>query len=45
MASLNLTGGDRWIDLMTGEACLPDTQNLSMAPYQALWLSNLDGEA
>ena len=45
MASLNLTGGDRWIDLMTGEACLPDTQNLSMAPYQAIWLSNLDGEA
>ena len=45
MASLNLTGGDRWLDLITGEACLPDTQNLSMAPYQAIWLSNLDSEA
>lgn len=43
MASLNLIGGDAWIDLITGEAHRLDKPDLSMAAYQAIWLSNVDG--
>lgn len=43
MASLNLIGGDAWIDLITGEAHSLDKPDLSMAAYQAIWLSNVDG--
>lgn len=43
MVSLNLIGGDAWIDLITGEAHSLDKRDLSMAAYQAIWLSNVDG--
>lgn len=43
MASLNLIGGDAWIDLITGESHSLDKLDLSIAAYQAIWLSNVDG--
>ncbi len=44
MVSLNLIGCDTWIDLITGKAYTIDFQDLTLAPYQALWLSNFNGE-
>ena len=53
--SLNLIGGDAWIDLLTGErldemagATAPDTPpsggaEITFAPYQCRWISNRGG--
>lgn len=42
-ASLNLIGGEAWIDLITGESYALDMSDLPISAYQAIWLSNLDG--
>lgn len=38
--SLNLIGGDTWVDLITGEAIDPDQNEITFAPYQCRWISN-----
>ena len=45
LSTLNLIGGDVWVDLITGKAYPIELVDLPMDPYQAIWLSNLDGEA
>ncbi len=44
MSTLNLIGGDVWVDLITGKSYPIDLPDLPMAAYQAIWLSNLDGQ-
>ena len=44
MNMLNLIGGDVWVDLITGTTYSIDLPDLPMEPYQAIWLSNLDGQ-
>jgi sucrose phosphorylase len=38
--SVNLIGTDGWLDLISGDPVDPQIQMLSLAPYQAVWLSN-----
>jgi len=45
MNMLNLIGGDVWVDLITETTYSIDLPDLPMEPYQAIWLSNLDGQA
>ena len=45
LSTLNLIGGDVWVDLIRGKAYPIELVDLPMEPYQAIWLSNLDGEA
>ena len=44
LSTLNLIGGDVWVDLITGETYPIELVDLPMKPYQAIWLSNLDGQ-
>ena len=44
MNMLNLIGGDVWVDLITETTYSIDLPDLPMEPYQAIWLSNLDGQ-
>ena len=43
IASLNLIGGDMWVDLITGRVHSLDLPDISIEPYQAIWLSNSNG--
>lgn len=38
--SLNLVATDHWRDLLTGTVILESQQDLQLAPYQTLWLTN-----
>ncbi|TPW32360.1 alpha-amylase [Martelella alba] len=38
--SLNLIGGENWVDLITGETIGQGNQKISFAPYQCRWISN-----
>ena len=38
--SLNLIGGDRWQDLISGEAITHDGPPIAFDPYQTRWISN-----
>ena len=42
LSAINLIGTDRWWDLLSGEECNQLDAKLSLAPYQCVWLSNLD---
>ena len=44
LSALNLIGGDVWVDLITGETYPIELVDLPIKPYQAIWLSNLDGK-
>ena len=44
LSTLNLIGGDVWVDLITGTPYPIDLLDLPLAPYQAVWLSNVDGQ-
>lgn len=41
LSSLNLVATDRWRDLITGTPIQESQQELQLAPYQTLWLTNL----
>ena len=38
--SLNLTGGDRWSDLLSGDPVEAFSGVVEFAPYQCRWVSN-----
>lgn len=38
--SVNLIGTDGWLDLITGDTIDDQSQTLTLAPYQAMWISN-----
>lgn len=38
--SINLIGGEEWVDLLTGEAIDPNAEKIDMAPYQCRWITN-----
>ena len=40
--SLNLIMSEDWVDLLTGNIIDMDTESLTLAPYQTLWISNCD---
>lgn len=40
VASINLIGTDEWRDLISGELINEETDILTLAPYQTVWLSN-----
>ena len=45
MSSLNLIGGDDWTDLVSGHDYPLDATELTIGPYQPIWLTNLDGRS
>lgn len=40
LRDMNLYGSAGWIDLLSGAAVLPDDEELVLAPYQTVWISN-----
>ena len=40
--SLNLIMSEDWMDLLTGNVIDMDTESLTLAPYQTVWISNRD---
>lgn len=38
--SLNLIGGDRWHDLLSGEKIRPEGADIEFKPYQTRWITN-----
>ncbi len=38
--SLNLIGGDEWVDLLSGDAVREFSNDIVFAPYQCRWISN-----
>ncbi|MEP2945868.1 MAG: sugar phosphorylase [Lentilitoribacter sp.] len=38
--SLNLIGGDEWIDKLSGDVIYEDTSQIVFAPYQCRWITN-----
>lgn len=38
--SLNLIGGDDWIDVLSGDAILEDASEIEFKPYQCRWITN-----
>lgn len=38
--SLNLIGGERWVDLLAGEIITDQGDEISFAPYQCRWITN-----
>lgn len=38
--SINLIEGEDWVDLLSGEAIVPDGTLISFAPYQCRWITN-----
>ena len=42
MTSLNLIGTQQWLDLISGEKVEEENKVLELAPYQSLWLTNVD---
>ncbi len=44
LADINLIGTDRWWDLLSGEEIPENQVSLELAPYQSIWLSNLNHE-
>ena len=40
LSDLNLIGTDRWWDLITGDEINFDKQDMLLAPYQTVWISN-----
>jgi sucrose phosphorylase len=44
LPSINLTVTDHWFDLIRERAVESQEISMNLAPYQALWISNHDGE-
>ena len=44
LPSINLTVTERWFDLISGRAVESQESSVNLAPYQALWISNHDGQ-
>ena len=42
---LNLIAGDRWVDLLSGDAINPVEGEIVLAPYQCRWITNQRGDA
>lgn len=40
LMSLNLIGGDDWVDLLTGERLSEEVSEITFEPYQSRWISN-----
>ena len=40
LSSINLIGTDNWHDLISGEAILLSDEELTLKPYQCMWISN-----
>ncbi|MGB8621709.1 MAG: alpha-amylase, partial [Paracoccaceae bacterium] len=38
--SINLIGGETWVDLLSGEAIAPSGDDIVMRPYQCRWITN-----
>ncbi|MDF0602624.1 alpha-amylase family glycosyl hydrolase [Psychromarinibacter sp. C21-152] len=39
-SSLNLIADEGWVDLLSGEKVTPETDMVSLAPYQCRWITN-----
>ena len=44
LPSINLIVTDHWFDLVSGRAVESQETSVNLAPYQALWISNHDGD-
>ena len=44
LPSINLTVTDHWFDLISGRSVESHETSVNLAPYQALWISNHDGQ-
>ncbi|TDF34982.1 alpha-amylase [Alteromonadaceae bacterium M269] len=42
LSDLNLIGTDSWIDLISERSITFEDQELTLSPYQSLWISNID---
>jgi len=40
VATMNLIGTEDWFDLISGESLAEDASEVTLAPYQSLWLAN-----
>ena len=41
LIDINLIGTDQWIDLITGNKIEDLQQQITLKPYESLWLSNV----
>ena len=40
LRDMNLYGSTGWVDLLSGQAIDPDNEELALAPYQTVWITN-----
>lgn len=40
LSDINLIGTENWIDLLTQQAIVSDMADVTLAPYQSMWISN-----
>lgn len=40
ISSINLVGTEDWLDLLTDESLGPDATEITLAPFQCIWLAN-----
>jgi sucrose phosphorylase len=40
LSDINLIGTDNWFDLLAGDSFRQDAEQISLAPYQSVWLCN-----
>jgi sucrose phosphorylase len=40
LSDMNLYGSTGWVDLLSGQAIDPENEELVLAPYQTVWITN-----
>jgi sucrose phosphorylase len=45
LRDMNLYADTQWFDLLSGAPVNPDDEELDLAPYQTVWITNKSGGA